>query len=86
MQVGGAVTVIVDPGPLGQSVIGPTGVQSLTVLYEVIVPAGGQVPTPPTGVDPVPVQALQLVVSSLGKRATGFARASKLFSLVLCRK
>ena len=74
MHVGAAVIVTVEPGEVGQSVIPPTGVQSpLTVLYRVVVePAGGQVPTPPTGVDPVPVQALQVVVSSLAKN-TGLA-------------
>lgn len=77
VQEPGEVTVVMPPD--GQSELPGT------VMMLVIVPCGGQVdgpPVGPTGVDPVPVpvQSLQLVVSR-GKRATGFAFASKLLNI-----
>lgn len=77
MQEPGDVTVVMTPD--GQSDRPGT----VLVMILVIVPAVGQVDEPPvgpTGVDPVPTQSLQVVVS-LGKRATGFALATKLSSI-----
>jgi len=63
--------------------MGP-GAKLVMVLVTVL--TGGQVDWPPVGPTsvepvPVPVQSLHVVVS-LGKRATGFALASKLYALV----
>ena len=77
VQEPGEVTVVISPD--GQSEV--PGTTLVTML--VMVPAGGQVDWPPvgaTGVDPVPVHSLH-VVASRGNRATGFALASKLFTI-----